>query len=306
MGASGIREIRFLKNIPEIFDELFIGDISKRAILEMKRNFKINKIPTKKIKFLNQDAINTINYKYYDFIEIDPFGSPVPFLDVAFQRIKHNGVVSVTATDTAALCGTYPKTTFRRYGVKVEKTLWFEELGLRNLIAYCQRQAAKYELVATPILSYSKDHYYKIFFKITQSRTESYNTVKKLSYISWNKKTQETRIKDFESENTLGKTYIGNLNDKEFIKKLLENINILKKRDKVEKLLNSLLDELDIVGYYNPHKFEKEFKFSSSKKFEQIIEELNKKNFKVSRPHNNRLGIKTDANFKEFIEVMKN
>ena len=39
---------------------------------------------------------------YFDYIDIDPFGSPNPFLAAAIGRITRNGIVAVTATDTAS------------------------------------------------------------------------------------------------------------------------------------------------------------------------------------------------------------
>lgn len=307
MAASGIRELRFLKTIPNQFKQLVLGDISKDAIKNIKKNFKANKISTKKLRLVNANAINTISQEYYDFIEIDPFGSPVPFMDIAVQRIKHNGILSITATDTAALCGTYPKTTLRKYGIKVEKTLYYEELGLRNLIAYTQRQGAKYNKVLIPIISYSDTHYYKIFFKVTESRTKSVQMIKGHSYIQWDKKTQETQILEYEkNRESLGKTYINSLCDKDFLSELQSNINLIKDNTNVSNLITNLINEIDIVGYYNPHKFQKSFKFQSNKKFDEIIEILQEKGYKASRPHNNRLGIKTNANPDEFLDVMKN
>ena len=52
----------------------------------------------------------------FDYIDIDPFGSPVGFVDSAMRSIKNGGVVACTATDTAALCGVYPRVCQRRYG----------------------------------------------------------------------------------------------------------------------------------------------------------------------------------------------
>jgi tRNA (guanine26-N2/guanine27-N2)-dimethyltransferase len=310
MVASGIREIRFLHKIPNKFSMMILGDISEKAIKEMKHNFEINNINLEnlnspKIIIRNDDAINTINSNFFDFIEVDPFGSPVPFLDIAIQKTKHKGILSVTATDTAALCGTYPKTTFRKYFIKVKKTLWFEELGLRNLIAYVQRIGAKYEKNLIPLVSYSSDHYYKIFFKVEQSRTKSYETLKSLKYINWNNKTQEIKIEEFENEFALGKTYVGKLNNKEFINKMLNSTNLIENNKKVEKILTSLKEELDLVGYYNPHKFAKEYKFPLNKKFIEIIESVKKEGYKISKVHNNRLGLKTNMPAEKFIELLK-
>lgn len=305
MAATGIRQLRFLKTIPDSFDKLYTGDISKKALSDLKKNFKKNKTSTKKLILNQGHALQTLAMNYFDCIEVDPFGSPVPFLDLAVQRIKHRGILSVTATDTAALCGTYPRTCLRRYGIKVEKTLWLEELGLRNLIAYCQRQAAKYDKALTPIVSFTSDHYYKIFFISEDGRGKALEKVKELKYIAWDSKTQKTQVKDYESKGTLGKTYVGPLWDLTFIEKMQSNLNLLEDSKRAEKLLNSLSEELQLLGYINPHKLQKSYKFHSSVQYEELFNELKKKKYKVSKVHNNRYGIKTNASAKTMISIMK-
>lgn len=305
MAASGIREIRFQKAIPEVFDKITCGDISKSAVKNIKRNFKRNKASLKNVELIVGNAINTISKEFYDCIEIDPFGSPVPFLDIALQRVKHNGLICVTATDTGTLSGTYPKTCYRRYGIKVEKTHYHEELGLRNLIAYCIREGAKYEKTLRPVLSYSYRHYFRIFFEVHEGRSKTNDTLSQLKYIKWDSKTQETKILENEEKGALGRTYVGPINDKEFLKQIYTSLDLLEDNKKAQKLLDKLNDELDIVGYVNPHKLEKEFKFSSKVRYEELFEELRKKKHKVSRAHNEPYGIKTTASHKMIIKIMK-
>lgn len=305
MGASGIRELRFLKDIPEIFEKITIGDISSDAIKNIENNFKENKLSMKKIELTRADAINTIASQFYDFIEIDPFGSPVPFIDIAVQRIKHKGILSCTATDTSALCGTYPKTGLRRYGIRIEKTYYYDEIGLRNLISYVQIQTAKYDKCATPIVSYVCDHYYKVFFVIEEGKNNATNSVRDLGYINWDKKTQENIISKYEIENSIGKTFLGPLQNKEFILKLIGNIHLISDQKKILKLLEKLHEEIDYIGYFNPDKLEKEFKFSSRLKYDKIIEKVREEGFEISRVHNNPIGLKTNCSYEKLIEIMK-
>lgn len=305
MIASAIREIRFLKTIPEMFDKMVLGDISLKAIEDAKKNFSENNINYEKCIFERKDAIETINISNYDFIEIDPFGSPVPFLDIACQKVKHNGILSVTATDTAALCGTYPKTTLRKYSIKVSMTHCYEEIGLRNLIAYSIRQAAKYEKSLIPLIAYSNKHYYKVFFKVIQSREKAYSSVKNLSWIDYNYKNQDITINETENKASIGKTYVGNLNDKEFIQKIKSNLNLISNKKEIEKLLEKIENEVETIGHYNPHKLQKEFNLKTEKKFDYIIEKLKETGFNASRPHNNKLGIKTNAKSKDILKIIR-
>lgn len=305
MAASGIREIRFLKTIPDKFSKIVCGDISEISINDMKNNLKENEINTEKLEIYNQDAINTINSDYFDVIEIDPFGSPIPFLDIACQKIKHNGVLIITATDTAALCGTYPKTTLRKYGIKINKPLWHYELGLRNLIAYSQRQASKYEKVLIPVITFSNNHFYKIFLKVEQSRTKVFNTIKNLKWVEWDKKTQDITINEHETKNSIGKTYVDTINNEQVIQEMIDNLDLIEDSKEILKLLNKLKDELNTLGFYNTHKLQKEFKIDSKIKFKELFDELENNNFKYSRVHNDKYGIKTHAKSSDIIKIIR-
>ena len=42
----------------------------------------------------------------FDVVDLDPYGSPATFLDGAVQSICDGGLLLVTCTDMAVLCGT--------------------------------------------------------------------------------------------------------------------------------------------------------------------------------------------------------
>ena len=53
-------------------------------------------------------------------VHVDPFGSCAPYLDTIASRSPHGGVISLTATDVAALFGLYPAVCKRIYGAEVQ------------------------------------------------------------------------------------------------------------------------------------------------------------------------------------------
>src|SRR3989344_340217 len=110
LAASGIRGLRFLLELPPSkVKELHLNDYDTDFINNIKKNMKLNKIHSRKVFLHNTDAnLFLLNEKGFDYIDIDPFGTPNPFLDSAVKRISRNGILAITATDTSALCGTYP------------------------------------------------------------------------------------------------------------------------------------------------------------------------------------------------------
>src|SRR3989338_8461703 len=120
LAGSGIRSLRFLKELKKgKINHVFVNDMKENFPKTMKENLRLNQIKPLHISLFNEDAsfflLNRVkdNIKpnnfcgYFDYIDIDPFGSPNHFLDAAIARICRHGVLAITATDTAALAGTY-------------------------------------------------------------------------------------------------------------------------------------------------------------------------------------------------------
>src|SRR2546428_3079212 len=100
--------------------------------------------------------------RQYDFVDIDPFGPPTPFLVAAFGAAKESSGIGITATDTAVLCGTYPKACEKRYGARPLRSAQGAEIGLRILLGYCHRLAAGGGPRIRPILSFSPGPFLRV------------------------------------------------------------------------------------------------------------------------------------------------
>jgi tRNA (guanine26-N2/guanine27-N2)-dimethyltransferase len=307
MIATGIRELRFLKEIPEIFQSLTLGDVSPSAIQDAQKNFQNNNISTEKCTFIAQNALTTLSKQYYHAIEIDPFGSPIPFIDIALQRIKHNGLLSITATDTASLCGTYPKKTQRRYNKTVEKTFCYDEIGLRILLATIIENAARYDKYVNVVLAYSKDHYYKVFLQICDGAQKALEQLQKLNYICWDKISQEIQTSPYEQEGYFGKVYTGPLKQQELIETMVSILPkyIKEKKETLEKFLTKIKEEIDTLGYINIHKLARFNQTHCEMSFEELITQIKEKGYDASRVHNNGFGLKTTMPIKKLLEILK-
>ncbi|MFX0137768.1 MAG: hypothetical protein ACFFDN_29275, partial [Candidatus Hodarchaeota archaeon] len=122
MAASGIGSIRLLQECKNI-KKLYINDINPLAINLIKKNLELNKINPTYLEVTNEDSNllclklaqqTKLNLKILskrpNVIIIDPFGSPSHFVDTALKLIqKENGLLCITATDTAVLFGVRKK-----------------------------------------------------------------------------------------------------------------------------------------------------------------------------------------------------
>src|SRR3989338_5265113 len=183
LAASGIRSIRFLKQLSKNkIKNISINDYDKGTVKSIKDNFELNKIKiknSKKISIHNEDAtLFLMKSSGFDYIDIDPFGTPNPFLDAACRRISRNGILAVTATDTSALAGTFPSACKRKYWAIPRKDAVMHETGLRILIRKIQLVGAQYDKALVPVFSYSKEHYMRGFLRSEKGKNKADDVLK--------------------------------------------------------------------------------------------------------------------------------
>ena len=109
----------------------------------------------------------------YDVIDLDPYGTAVPFLDAAIQALNDGGLLCVTCTDAGvfASCG-YVEKTYSLYGGLPIKGLHSHEAGLRLILNAIATAAGKYGVAIEPLLSLSIDYYARVFVRVRRSPAE--------------------------------------------------------------------------------------------------------------------------------------
>ena len=312
LAGSGIRELRFLKELkPGKIKHIFVNDIKENFPKVFADNLKLNKLAKQKITIGNEDAnlflLNQVKRcikgefcGYFDYIEIDPFGSPNPFLASAVARITRNGIIAVTATDTSALTGTYPKVTKRKYWARAVRNYMMHEIGLRILIRKVQLQGVQFDKALIPILAHHKDHYFKIYFKSLKSKEKCDEVLKEHKYLLFNPKTLEFKSSECNAEK--GFDYFGPLwTGKLFDKKLLARMKKENHFPEEQKFLDLLHQESkdDRVGFYDLHVIAKKYELETTK-LEPVLKKV-----KGVRTQFSPTGIKTKAGIKEIVRVMK-
>jgi tRNA (guanine26-N2/guanine27-N2)-dimethyltransferase len=114
---------------------------------------------------------------------VDPFGSPVPYLDSAIKAIRNRGLLAATATDLAPLCGVHTKACLRRYGGKPLRTEYCHEIAVRLLAGCIAATAAKQDVGIRVVFSHSTDHYIRVYAEIAYGAKKADESVKNLGYI---------------------------------------------------------------------------------------------------------------------------
>jgi len=173
LAASGARGIRYAVENRGLVSKLLLNDINPLAARIARENIRLNRLEGVADVASEDAAVLMLRERGFDFLEIDPFGSPAPFTDPALRSVSHRGMACFTATDMPPLLGKYPKTSLRKYFSWSLRTEFSRELGTRILLYFIAREAAKLGRRAIPLYAHSTDHYIRVCVKVEKTKSGS-------------------------------------------------------------------------------------------------------------------------------------
>jgi tRNA (guanine26-N2/guanine27-N2)-dimethyltransferase len=311
--SSGIRGVRFATEIHGVKNVL-ISDINERAFNLAKHNVHLNGL-TERVAVQHKDANCLLSchgapHKRFDVVDVDPFGSPVPYLDSAIRALRNNGLLTVTATDMAPLCGVHAKACIRKYGGKPLRTEYCQELALRLLAGCIATVAAKHDIGIRVVFSHCSDHYVRVYAEIGYGAKKADESVKSLGYVlhCFNCLHRET-AKDLFTKRLeqcpecgskmdyAGPLWLEKMFDKQFCELLAkENTHkAFKNNGKIAKLLSLATVEADApVMYYVVDKISNKLALPVPS-VGALLQALRDNGFQAYQTHFNSRGIRTDA-----------
>ena len=321
LSATGIRGIRYALETPA--EEVWLNDINPDAFNLILKNVRLNlglegkPLGEKRVAFegekrvvANLDDANRLmaeKFRHFDFLDLDPFGSPVEFLDTALRSVKRRGVLAVTATDTGVLCGAYRHACRRKYLAEPIRGELCHEAGLRILIATVVRYAAKYDLGVEVLLAYYRDHYFRAFLRLKSGARKADESLSNLGYLRQDANGRFEYETAFlpEKPSAYGPLWLGPLKTQEFVDEMLNlaGAHPLSHR-KTLPFLETLVGELDIPFHYDTHALARRNNLQV-RKLAGIIEALRERGYRATRTHFSPMAVKTDAPFEEVLEVLK-
>ena len=317
-GGSGIRGVRYKNEIDGV-GEVSINDISETANHFERHNIELNNLDD--VEVYQHDASMFLRMKRgeFDVIDIDPFGTPSPFMDSAGYGARRNSLLCVTATDTSALCGTYQEPCIRKYNSKPYKSEYCHETGIRILAGFVALTLSKYAKYIEVKMSHSTEHYMRLYLEIKKGSKRTDESLKNIGYISHCKNCLHRQISNGlaspieevcpvcgEKLVHAGPLWIGAIQDADFIEKMIDETNHKKINTEKDalKLLNAcLLEACAPATFYDVHTVCKSLKISAPK-LDLIFDEIKNQGFIAIKTHFNPLGIKTNATIKDIEKIL--
>ena len=310
--SQGIRGIRFAAEVDGV-TKVLLSDISTTALELAKHNIELNKLENI-ISLKHKDAncilsANASPKRRFDIIDIDPFGTPVPYLDSAFRALKNNGLLAATATDLAPLCGVHAKACVRKYGGKPLRTEYCHELAVRLLAGCMASLAAKHDIGIRILFSHSTDHYIRVYAQIGYGCQKGDESLKNTGYIlhCFNCLHREIARHIFGKGDVCpecgskmdysGPLWIGSISDSTFIYQVIQENQktAFKNSAKITKLLTLTKNEATAPAtYYVIDKLSGKLKLPAPS-VQAILTGIKDSGFQAVPTHFNTRGIKTDA-----------
>jgi len=314
--ASGTRGIRYAKENKNVKSSIFL-DWSENCIKLAKENAKKNKV--KKAKMIREDVnkflVNNFHEEKaeFNFVELDPFGTPTPYLYPTFYSMQKckTFYLSATATDTAVLCGPEKNACLKNYHSKNLNNEFTHENGLRILIKRIAESAAEFNFGIEPLFSISDRHYLKTIIKCENNAIKADESMAKLGYVSYcsacawrtSSKRAEYKCENCSKATEIGgPMWLGETSSKKFVEKMILLNDERKYEDKNEigKKLELIKNEYGLpVGYYNVHVMCKRKNTKSVPKMDIVIEKLQENKFIAIKTHYSPVSIKTNAGIRE-------
>jgi len=301
MGASGARGLRVAHEcgIPAT-----INDYNPDAVDLIERNAA--GIYEGEVSVTQADCRVLMAGRRFDAVDLDPFGTPAPFVDVAATSAKR--YLFVTATDTAPLCGAHLKAGMRRYGARPLNTEYHSEVGLRILLGFVAREVVKYDRGIEPLFCFAREHFVRLHLRVTRGAGRADKTVARIGYIHQCPECPE-RLEEAgitagchvcprcgKRMTAAGPLWLGPVNDRDLIHAMAGGLGEtpLGTSGALGRLLTILGDELDTSTFYNYHRLAKCW-HTSPRGMDEVLACLKDAGYEASRTHYDGRGIKTTA-----------
>ncbi|XP_069783513.1 tRNA (guanine(26)-N(2))-dimethyltransferase [Narcine bancroftii] len=340
LAASGLRSIRFAKEVPGIHS-IVANDFSSEAVALMQRNIDLNGVEHMVTASLAEASMLLYESKRrkerFDVIDLDPYGSPSQFIDAAVQAVSEGGLLCVTCTDMAVMAGNSGETCYSKYGAMSLKSKFCHEMALRIILHNLDLRANCYQRYIVPVLSFSADFYIRVFVQVFTGQAVVKGSASKQALVyncvgcgsfhiqRMGKMTHTGKNYKYtaglgppvgpECEHCCQRHQLGGpiwaeqIHDQGFIKKVLESVEQAPKRfktsDRILGMLSMITEELPDCPLYYTMDHLSSVVHCSTPSLLQMRSALLHAGYRVSLSHACKNAVKTDAPHSVIWDIMR-
>ncbi|MCE4606957.1 MAG: tRNA (guanine(26)-N(2))-dimethyltransferase [Desulfurococcales archaeon] len=325
LSATGVRALRYSLESRGV-EKVYANDKNPRAYNLIKENAKKNHVEDTVIP-MNYEAnyallhIKAILNEPILYVDIDPYGSPLPFTDNSIRLVGHRGMIGFTATDIAPIVGARIKAGIRRYYSLTGKAPFSREIGIRVLLGAIARIAGSQGKGVKPLFSFYKDYYIRGFVLLEKGLGKADRSISRVGYLKYSPYTGYTcytggpvagdcEIDPYTGKKllTYGPLWIGELGEKEFMDKMSVEARNLDShlKHRIIEFIERLSGEYEI-SLNPPYRLDHCARFMTGKipKPRKVVESLEAVGYKATISYMDSQSIRTNAPIREVFRVCR-
>lgn len=307
LSASGIRGLR--ASLEADVNHVVMNDVSPQAYEAILRNMARNDAAGCEAMCINANVL--MHQRHFEAVDLDPFGSPSPYLSAGSRSAQ--SYLFITATDTAPLCGAHLLSGIRKYMATPLNTDYHPEMGARILLGMAARDLARLDKSMKPVLTHATDHYVRLYLRVSKGARLADKCLENMGYVE-----HCTACRSFvcmsepRSVGTCsacgcktvlaGPVWLGKIQEASTIRQAVASLGDAPAR--ARRLLETCASEVDAPFYYDHHSICERLRITPSK-IDAVVERLIASGWEASKTHFSGIGIKTDANIGEVESAAK-
>jgi tRNA (guanine26-N2/guanine27-N2)-dimethyltransferase len=322
MCGTGIRGVRLALEVDGI-EEIVLSDLNSKAVQLAIENISINGVSDRvAVRHMEANLLLALHAKplsRFDYVDIDPYGTPAPYLDTAVRACKRGGLIGLTATDMAPLCGVNPRACLRKYGGRSLRTDYCHELAIRLVVGAMAVTAARHEVASAPVFSYAADHYVRVYAHLERGKKKADGSLREMGYVlhcfsCGHRRTvplfslKEVGCEVCGSEmKAAGPMWVGELADASFCDDMLclSERSYAGSNRRLTSIITEVRDEVGLpVGFFNVDRACSEVGMASVD-LAEAMNALRVKGFRATVSHIDNRGIKTDASASDVVAAFR-
>ena len=311
LAASGARGIRYAleAGVPLHVEW---NDWNPVAVRRIEENARLNGLEP---HVTRRSLAALLHEKVWHVVDLDPYGSPAPFLDGAARAVRDGGILGVTATDTMALAGVYPKAARRRYLATPMHGELGHEVALRVLAGAVVRHAAKHDMGYRPLLAHATDHYYRVALVARRGASRADDALRSVGHVFLCRACGERGVGEPRGcpacggpVELAGPLWTGPLVDADAARAMLSRADAghpLARPDDARRLLALLAQEAEAPPLFHDLHEAGSRAGVGSPPMQAVLDELRARGHGAWPVHFNRLAVRTHASAREVAEVVR-
>jgi tRNA (guanine26-N2/guanine27-N2)-dimethyltransferase len=306
LAGVGVRGLRYAAEVEGV-EEVVVNDASEEAFGFLRRNLSLNPLPNVIPRHEEAHLLLWSCRRSFQVVDLDPFGSPSPFLEASCASLSPPAMLALTATDTACLAGVYPLACLRKYGALPVRAEYSHEAGMRILIGFCQRVAGIQGLSLLPLLCHSTRHYFRVYLLCRRGgvrevlREQGYLSSCVCGRRSFSRRPEGGTCECGRRREISGPMWLGRLGEGGFVEEVRRTVEAsdFRLRSQELRLLELCAGEAEAPPFfYDSHAMARRGSLSPPR-LERILEGLRDRGYRAVRTHFSPTGFRTDAPFEE-------